>query len=171
MSFYQANVAASRRGTGKSLLMSRRGGSCALVLQCPRGGRIEAGALGELEVVPGFYLYQGSAFGPGGIRARCLRHWRGGRPRWHMDYLRPLCRLELVWFTHELHNREHEWTGLLAALPEARLPFSGFGASDCRCVSHLVWLPRPPSADVLAAGGLELGVWVPDAAGPGAPRP
>ncbi len=62
---------------------------------------METGALGLLDVSPGWYVYIGSAFDPGGVRARCLRHWRGGRPHWHIDYLRPLCRMQTVWFTHD----------------------------------------------------------------------
>ena len=36
----------------------------------------------------GTYVYAGSAFGPGGIRARVSRHLRTGKkPHWHIDHL------------------------------------------------------------------------------------
>ncbi len=36
--------------------------------------RLEIGRLGAHDVVPGFYLYVGSAFGSGGLRARIGHH-------------------------------------------------------------------------------------------------
>ena len=120
-------------------------GTYTLILQCHETVRVEAGALGELEVAPGWYVYVGSAFGPGGVRARCLRHWRGGRPHWHMDYLRPLCDLREIWFTQDPVRREHQWAETVAGARGARVPFPGFGASDCDCLSHLFRLPGAPS--------------------------
>ena len=120
-------------------------GSYALILECRQPARVEAGALGLLEVLPGWYVYIGSAFGPGGVRARCLRHCRGGRPHWHIDYLRPLCRLQAVWFTHDPLRREHQWAKLMARTRGAGTPFPGFGSSDCGSPSHLFLLLKPPS--------------------------
>ena len=39
-------------------------------------------------LVPGRYLYAGSAYGPGGLRARIARHMRRAKvQRWHVDQL------------------------------------------------------------------------------------
>jgi len=120
-------------------------GSYLLLLHCETAQWVEVGKLGRLEVRPGWYLYAGSAFGPGGVRARCRRHWLGGRPHWHMDYLRPHCRLAAIWYSHDSRNQEHRWTKLLSAYRGAQLPFAGFGASDCDCESHLIRMTRCPS--------------------------
>jgi Uri superfamily endonuclease len=120
-------------------------GSYALLLQCERSATLEIGSLGSLHTRPGCYLYIGSAFGPGGVRARCRRHLQGGRPHWHMDYLRPLCRLQAIWYTHDTNRREHQWAALLAGHRCAQLPFPGFGSCDCDCASHLLWFRSAPS--------------------------
>jgi Uri superfamily endonuclease len=36
--------------------------------------RLKIGRLGTYDLLPGFYAYVGSAFGPGGIRARIHHH-------------------------------------------------------------------------------------------------
>jgi Uri superfamily endonuclease len=57
------------------------------------------GSLGRLQLRPGYYVYVGSAFGPGGLRARIEHHARPAvRPHWHIDYLRRYTRLEAVWY-------------------------------------------------------------------------
>jgi len=53
----------------------------------------------KLDLLPGYYIYIGSAFGPGGVRARMLRHLRADKPKhWHIDYLREFC------YSHLLHT-------------------------------------------------------------------
>lgn len=117
--------------------LGAKSGTYVLILQCATAARIEAGGLGVLELEPGWYAYVGSAFGPGGVRARCLRHWRGGRPHWHIDYLRPSCDLREIWFAYDAMRREHLWADLVGQARGACPPFSGFGATDCGCESHL----------------------------------
>ncbi|NIO40364.1 MAG: DUF123 domain-containing protein, partial [Burkholderiales bacterium] len=67
------------------------------------------------------------------------------RPHWHIDYLRPCAPLEEAWYTNDPRPREHEWAGLFSRSTGASLPFDGFGASDCRCRSHLFRFDRKPS--------------------------
>ena len=66
-----------------------RQGTYALLLAVERRRRITVGRLGALAAAAGCYVYIGSAFGPGGRRAR-LRHHLGVAQRlhWHIDYLR-----------------------------------------------------------------------------------
>ena len=69
--------------------MDARPGTYALLLRARSGGRIQIGRCGSLAVRPGWYVYVGSAFGPGGLRARLRHHCRlAERPHWHIDYLR-----------------------------------------------------------------------------------
>jgi Uri superfamily endonuclease len=105
---------------------------------------IRLGALGTVDVRPGFYLYVGSAFGPGGVAARVSRHCRtGGVEHWHVDYLRAVTPVSEVWYTYDAIRREHQWVEKLIAMPGASVPKTGFGASDCTCAAHLVFFERP----------------------------
>ena len=64
-------------------------GTYALILRLDKGQKLRVGALGTVVVEPGYFAYVGSAFGPGGIAARCAHHLRtSSRPHWHIDYLR-----------------------------------------------------------------------------------
>ena len=94
----------------------------------------------------GFYVYVGSALGPGGLRARIQHHLRAAkRPHWHIDYLRARTRLERIWFCYDARCREHQWARILARAERAAKPFVGFGASDCKCESHLYFIRHRPS--------------------------
>ena len=91
-----------QRGLSEPLEMERFPGTYVLILWSRGVHRIRIGRLGELLTRPGFYVYVGSAFGPGGVRARVARHRRGcSRPHWHIDYLRSRTRLEEVWYSHD----------------------------------------------------------------------
>jgi Uri superfamily endonuclease len=117
-----------------------------LLFQCSQTVAVTAGKLGELQLRPGYYLYCGSAFGPGGVRARTDHHRRISlRPHWHIDYLRPHLQLLEIWYTFDSQPREHHWAAQLAELRGALMPFPGFGSSDCGCPSHLLRLGYKPS--------------------------
>lgn len=91
---------------------------------------------------PGFYLYVGSAFGPGGVLSRVSRHCRQHKvKRWHVDYLRAHTRLGTAWYALGNERLEHQWASLLDAIETTRA-IEGFGSSDCRCFSHLFFVPE-----------------------------
>lgn len=120
-------------------------GTYVLILEARRRRRIQVGRLGELEVLPGHYLYVGSAFGPGGLKARVERHLRSAkRSHWHIDHLRRAAEIVEVWWSEEPQSCEHEWAGTLASLPGLTVPLRRFGASDCRCIAHLFFSDREP---------------------------
>jgi Uri superfamily endonuclease len=121
-------------------------GSYLLLFHCRHAVTVTAGKLGALQLQPGYYLYCGSAFGPGGVKARTEHHRRiSQHPHWHIDYLRPHLQLLEIWYTFDPQPREHQWAAQLAELRGATRPFTGFGASDCQCDSHLVRLGYKPS--------------------------
>lgn len=124
-----------------------------LVCLLPRGeGWVQIGRLGRLRLRSGVFLYVGSAQGPGGLGARCRHHLRvAARPHWHLDYLRPHCRVLGFWVAPGKERREHLWAGLLGSLPNASYPLPRFGASDCRCPAHLVRLEQIPETQALEA--------------------
>lgn len=121
-------------------------GTYALVLACRKRRPLRVGKLGRLMLQPGFYVYVGSAFGPGGLTAR-IRHHRqiAARPHWHIDYLRAVCDLKEVWFTPAPGRQEHSWAKVMARMPGAEMPLPGFGSSDCDCQTHLFWFAHSPS--------------------------
>lgn len=106
----------------------------------------------ETTLLPGRYVYVGSAHGPGGLRARLGRHLRGdGRPHWHIDVLRAAARVEGYAYWTRDGVTECALAQALASLPGASIPLPHFGASDCRtgCPAHLVALPdRRPLAEM-----------------------
>lgn len=87
----------------------------------------------------GDYVYAGSAFGPGGIRARVTRHLRADKkPHWHIDHLSAR-----AWYIDvRTYPGERECALVADMLAEgAEFPVPGFGSSDCRdCAAHLVLL-------------------------------
>ncbi len=130
-----------------------KGGTYALLLRLDAPQAVIVGALGALAFPQGWYLYLGSARGPGGLQARLARHRRQGNKRfhWHIDYLRAVAQLTQVWTYTSQARRECEWATSAAALPGATITAPRFGASDCRCPAHLLHYTQPPQADALGA--------------------
>ena len=118
-------------------------GTYALVLSAALSSDVEIGKLGTLALMPGFYLYIGSAFGPGGLRARIAHHRKmATRPHWHIDYLRPKASLACVWYSCDAHKREHLWAEVAGEMHGATVLLGRFGASDCSCVTHLFYFAK-----------------------------
>jgi Uri superfamily endonuclease len=127
-------------------------GSYILVLHLARSARLKVGALGIFDFRAGWYLYTGSALGPGGLAARAGRHLRGGaRVRWHVDYLRDKADALEVWVALGRRRRECAWARRIARLPGARAVAPGFGASDCACEAHLFLVRGRPAPEDLRA--------------------
>ena len=126
--------------------MLKKHGTYALILVSSSDRLIEIGKLGPLSLQPGYYVYAGSAFGPGGIKARIAHHARiSQRPHWHINYLRSALLLDEVWYSYDSEKREHRWEDTFRRLKGASLPIAGFGASDCSCKSHLLLFSMKPS--------------------------
>lgn len=63
-------------------------GAYALLLRLAEPAEAPTRAFPSAVLAPGTYLYAGSAWGPGGIRARVLRHARRAKAlHWHVDSL------------------------------------------------------------------------------------
>lgn len=128
------------------LQLSSQAGTYVLVLRVNRLVQVPIGKLGCFSLQRGFYLYCGSAFGPGGVRSRVLRHIKQGKAlRWHIDYLREQSELVEVWLTYHPEKLECSWAYLLSQQTGVTCPIAGFGSSDCRCSSHLFYIKRKPS--------------------------
>lgn len=125
---------------------SSRGGTYALLLVLDAPTEQRVGRLGNIRFDSPFYLYFGSAFGPGGLRARLSHHLhRPGRLHWHVDYLRQAASVLAAWYSEDSARLECVWAEAASAFRGASL-VPGFGSSDCRCPSHLLAVPRLPRA-------------------------
>ncbi len=120
-------------------------GTYLLLLQCKQNEQLAVGKLGEFEILPGYYLYVGSAFGPGGVQARMNHHRKiASRPHWHIDYLRKFCELSESWCIYQ-QRREHDWAKRLSDDASFTVPLTGFGSSDCNCATHLFHVNNKPT--------------------------
>lgn len=118
-------------------------GSYILSLRAKHTATITVGRLGDVRILPGWYLYTGSALGAGGLRGRVRHHLRPvTRPHWHIDYLRQACTVLEVWYRVDVRRWEHLWA---AALGQSATPLPGFGASDCHCQAHAFHQTRRPT--------------------------
>jgi len=121
-------------------------GTYALLLSCSASRCVRIGSLGSRCFQRGWYVYVGSAFGPGGLRARISHHQRlARRPHWHIDYLRRHSRLVGAYYVAGVRC-EHEWAEALRNAPGAEIPVGRFGSSDCNCEAHLFRFAESPVA-------------------------
>lgn len=128
----------------------RKPGTYLLLFESGKHDEVKIGKAGVLQVRPGFYLYVGSAFSPGGLRARLARHTREDkRNHWHIDYLSRHLQLVEIWFTDTPRQIEHQVAGFISSHLEVGLPLIGFGSSDCECDTHLFYTHRRPSVGQL----------------------
>ena len=147
-------------------------GTYALVMELGSDTSIAVGRLGrrsgvrEITFPAGCYIYFGSAHG--GLRQRVSRHLKGEggegsrgsrekRLHWHIDYLVQFADVTEVWYALEEEKDEQQarmgrleclWCRAAGELPQARFLIPGFGSSDCRCPSHLIYFPAPPSFEL-----------------------
>ena len=128
------------------MVIEAKPGTYALIVSCASNARIQVGRLGAMQLQRGYYVYVGSALGPGGLRARIAHHQKlSTRPHWHIDHLRPHTRLYFVWLLYDWRRREHEWARAMQKVKDATIPLPGFGASDCSCPSHLYFFKHRPT--------------------------
>jgi Uri superfamily endonuclease len=106
-----------------------------LILSLDSSQTIPVGRRGPVHFAAGCYAYVGSALS--GLEARVARHMRDNkRLHWHIDYLLVMARLERVIWAQVSRKVECQLARFMAShfssIPD-------FGASDCRCPSHLFW--------------------------------
>ncbi len=120
---------------------SREPGAYLLLIDLAAPLALAIPRLGVATLSPGRYAYGGSAYGPGGLRARIGRHLRAEKAqRWHIDRLTAAG--QVVAIRAVPGGRECDLVRGLLELPGASVPIPGFGSSDCRvCPAHLVALP------------------------------
>ena len=120
-------------------------GSYVIIARLETPTRITIGKLGRFDFDAGFYAYSGSALGTGGLAARLDHHREPAKKlQWHIDYLLEHAEIVEIWWAVDLKRKECNWASALRSVPGAKVPVPNFGASDCRCLSHLVYFPEQP---------------------------
>lgn len=112
-----------------------------LALRLTKNLRITPGRLPETTFPSGLYLYVGRS--KNSLQGRIKRHLRKQKKTfWHIDYLLSKSRIEDIWIklgcfdecqiTHKIHH----------LFRHSRHLVNKFGASDCRCPGHLLYLGK-----------------------------
>jgi Uri superfamily endonuclease len=115
-------------------------GAYLLILRLGKPIPIDLRRVGSAHLAAGWYIYAGSAWGSGGLRARIGRHFRHHKkPHWHIDRL-TLKAVELAAVAVP-KSRECDLVAQLEMSDRFRSAVAGFGSTDCRvCESHLLVL-------------------------------
>ena len=145
-------VLCSHAGRGSNASVSRQfcamttdPGTYALILRSRSKATTRVGRWGQINLEKGYYIYVGSAFGPGGVRARVSHHCRKNKSaHWHIDYLRRYLNPVGAWYSHDRKRLEHSWAQFLSDMSGIS-SIQGFGCSDCKCNSHLFFTSKKPS--------------------------
>ena len=105
---------------------------------------LNSGRFSGHELLRGYYVYSGSAFGPGGLFSRISRHLNPDTKRfWHFDHLKAnLCFIEVL-FSAISNSQECDFIKVVQTIEGISFPLKLFGASDCRqkCPAHLARFP------------------------------
>jgi len=110
-------------------------GCYVLLIKLKENKTIQIGKLGKIYFKKGFYLYVGSALN--GLEQRIQRHLKKDKKTyWHIDYLLLYAKIINV-FYKESNKREE--CNIAKKLDKIFSSITGFGCSDCRCKSHLLY--------------------------------
>ncbi len=113
-------------------------GNYILVSELKENSNITVGKLGTFLFPRGFYLYFGSA--QNGLEQRVARHLRSNKTyHWHVDYLLQHSKVVKVWGAVTPNRLECYLASSTLTIPGFETGVRGFGSSDCRCTSHLIY--------------------------------
>ena len=138
----RAGLGARLLGREELHLLPAMRGAYALILNLGQEVHVDRPRSGPSALSPGWYVYAGSARGPGGIRARLARHFRMDKcMHWHIDQLTSLSEVR-IWACPAPEGHECDLVMKLNRSRLFRTACAGFGSTDCRqCEGHLlVWL-------------------------------
>lgn len=113
------------------------GGAYLLAVFLAKPFQFSASSIPVATMPAGWYVYAGSAQGPGGLRARVGRHLRKGKkPRWHIERLTETATEMFAGLL--ISRRECDLIAQILKSTRFQVPIPGFGSSDFRvCSSHL----------------------------------
>lgn len=117
------------------------GGNYIAVLYVSQDKTVAIGSKGDTFFPRGYYLYVGSA--KHNLTKRLERHSRKRKQvHWHIDYLRAAAEFQAGIPIRSTDLLEHEIAQAVAGIAEWQI--DGFGASDCRCMTHLFGMHNDP---------------------------
>ncbi len=127
--------------TNKSILK----GTYCLLINLKTDQIIKIGKKGKINFNKGYYVYIGSAMNS--LEGRIRRHLRNNKKlHWHVDYLLKNSQssiIEVYFYSDEI---KHE-CDLASYISKAGKQIQGFGCSDCKCSSHLVYFATSDEAE------------------------
>lgn len=124
-------------------------GTYLLMLHVPHPLVLQIGRLGVARLPAGQYLYVGSAMN--GLRRRLRRHLKADKLlHWHIDYLLTEATPEALVLIPSPQRLECTINRYLIEHAHAEVAVKGFGASDCRCPSHLLYIGQGSVESVMS---------------------
>ena len=121
-------------------------GSYILLIELAEEQPITVGSLKAIYFPGGYYAYVGSALG--GFKSRLNRHLRSNKkPHWHIDYLLQKATIDDIIICE---SRERNECKIARAMASQFDSIPGFGASDCKCPSHLFFAHEGMKPKVMA---------------------
>ncbi len=117
---------------------SREAGAYLLLIRLDEPIQADLPRLGSPRFEAGWFVYAGSARGPGGLAARIGRHFRRDKGlRWHVDRLTVGCGTMAA--LQVAGGTECDLVRRLVSSGRLEIAIRGFGSSDCRtCEGHLL---------------------------------
>lgn len=129
-------------------------GTYILLIELANTQKIKPGKLPEIDYKKGTYLYVGRA--RKGLRARINRHLRRKKNIfWHIDSLLQKAEIEGVWIRENFFDECTIASKIQNFRSTGATTLGGFGSSDCRCPSHLIYFP--PNTKGIRSLGNNLG--------------
>lgn len=112
-----------------------------LLIYLSKDTSIVIGKKGEFKFPKGYYIYTGSA--KNGLKARVERHLRKEKKHfWHIDYLLDYAGVLRVSLFPDNRLDECSIARRTLKRDKAKMIVPKFGASDCNCLTHLVYMGR-----------------------------
>ncbi|MBC7361683.1 MAG: GIY-YIG nuclease family protein [Candidatus Aminicenantes bacterium] len=111
-----------------------------MILKLDKRWWIKVGRLPATCFEPGYYVYVGRA--KRGLKGRIQRHLKKNKKIfWHIDYLTHYAQILNVLIKPGAYDECRTVRKLRKLIKDSAIPLRGFGASDCRCLGHLLYLP------------------------------
>ena len=122
-------------------------GSYILIIELPEEQMITIGSRKAIYFPRGYYAYVGSAMGR--FKPRLSYHLKGNKkPHWHIDYLLAKASITDIILCE---TEERSECTIAQALKGQFDTIPGFGASDCKCNSHLFFASGEMKSTIMAA--------------------
>lgn len=132
--------------TTRNVLMDK--GVYSILMELTEEKEIAVGKLGSFLFPPGYYVYTGRAMR--NLTARINRHKREEKKLfWHIDYFLNCSLIKALLIIPTGMDLECRLNNQTIKLERARIIVPGFGSSDCRCSSHLIFFSSYPMKELI----------------------